>query len=269
MDEINNVSLLYINNLDMKKRRTWTNEELQEEALKYQYKKDFIAYSGSAYVISLKRKICGQICKHMLPLNSLSKKDIYFIVCDKTKEIYIGISFCVHKRYVEHCLRGTDLVKSLLAKEHRLILVEKNLDLKSSIERENYWIRYFKKRHWKLMNQRKGTSVGLYLEPVWTKDKVLSISQEYTGTITSFKLLYPGAYAHALRHDYHNELFQKTKSLNLPKCIVFLNEEITIPELSKRYNINKGTINQRYIRGDRDLELIRPLSRKRKQCLQC
>ena len=238
------------------KRRTWTNEELQLEALKYKHKKEFIEKSSSAYAISWKRNILDSICTHMKPLNNLTKKDLYFLV-GKNKQIYIGISFNVYKRYQEHLIRGTSKVKEILYNTHKVITVETNLTIEEALKQENYWISYFKRRKWDVKNQAKGTSIGLHFSPIWNKEKVLLISKAYTKTISNFKLEYPGAYAHALRNKYHAELFEPTKSLNKPKEILFLGKHTTLLELSKLYKLSKKTLDARFRRGDRDYRLIR------------
>lgn len=239
--------------------KKWTNNMLEQEALKYKYKKDFMINSSSAYTISCRRKLIDKICKHMKPLNTLAQKDLYLLVCDDIKTIYVGISVNPQKRYIEHCNRGTKNVKNILNRNHRFIIVEKQLDLQSIIKKEDFWIRYFIKKGWQIANIAKAGSIGLHLSPIWDKNKVLNISKNYKKTISKFKIEYPGAYAHALRNKYREELFDVNKSLNNNRKINFLNEVVTMIELAKRYNISKSVINTRFNRGDRDLNLVRDI----------
>lgn len=244
-------------------RKSWTNDMLKQEASKYTSKKDFIIKSSSAYAISCRRKLIDKICKHMIPLNTLAYKDLYFIICDELKTIYIGISINPYKRYIEHCSRGTNNVKNIINKNHRLIVLEKRLDLLMAVKREAFWIRYFIKKNWYVANTAKAGSIGLHLNPIWDRDKVLSISKNYKGTITQFKIEYPGAYGHALRNKYREELFDNDKSLNKNKEIIFLNKKVLIIDLAKIYDISKNVLTMRYNRGDRDLDLIRPIGKRR------
>ena len=47
------------------KKRTWTNEELHIEAIKYDIRSDFREGSPKAYNVAFKRGILDEICSHM------------------------------------------------------------------------------------------------------------------------------------------------------------------------------------------------------------
>ena len=45
----------------------WTDEELRQEALKYEYRADFMKYGSKAYYVAARRSMLDDICKHMKP----------------------------------------------------------------------------------------------------------------------------------------------------------------------------------------------------------
>lgn len=92
--------------------RTWTNEELKDEALKYDTKVAFKTTSSSAYAISWKRGILQEICTHMVSngyrlggfdLCEVEKKSGIYFLYNNDELVYIGKSHsCMAARIRQH-----------------------------------------------------------------------------------------------------------------------------------------------------------------------
>jgi len=88
----------------------WNNfENCKSEALKYQYKKDFIRSSQHAYNVSLRLGWIEKICSHMIVVGDRYNKCIYSYEFPD-KHVYVGLTYNIDVRKKSRNKNKTDAV---------------------------------------------------------------------------------------------------------------------------------------------------------------
>jgi hypothetical protein len=89
--------------------RSWTDDTLRQEALKYKTRGEFMKKASSAYNISRYRSILNDVCDHMCPSGNAYKRCIY--TCEfEDGAIYVGLTFSVRQRSVTRSVDTRDAV---------------------------------------------------------------------------------------------------------------------------------------------------------------
>tara|TARA_Y100001937_G_scaffold128590_1_gene206056 strand:- start:11 stop:763 length:753 start_codon:yes stop_codon:yes gene_type:complete len=207
----------------MKKRKPrnyWTKEKCHEIALKYKHKSDFQKEDGSCYVIAFNNKWIQDICEHMTPKASLKQRYIYVFEFIESKSVYIGLTWNLKQRYDRHL----NPRKNEIATIHNQISIDNEFlfkelefcDMDIAGNRESFWIDYYKKRGWNILNKNKAGSLG-GSKLKWSKKSCQEISKLYESK-SDFKKNNINAYNAAVRHKWISEIcnhMKRPKSHNL------------------------------------------------------
>ena len=213
---------------DSKPKNYWTYKKCMEESKKYKCRSEFWAKSGGAYT---KAKNNGWLESFTwlktpkLPEMLHEKENyIYSYEDEANKVVYIGRTVNVKRRHNQHN-RPVKENKFDAIKEHFLKMgselpqpkiLEKKLTYEESQIKEDYWIEYYKKNGWHVMNKAKtglnsGSLGRTYIK--WTYKKCLDESKKYK-TKVEFKKNSPSAYSASIRNKWINDfvwLKRKTK----------------------------------------------------------
>lgn len=134
----------------------WTLESCQELASLCKTKKEFKEKFPQCYQACYKHKIMDQVSNHMIELNNLYKKDVYFIKGLDQNIIYIGISTNPEQRYLQHKIKTNNFVQELLQQNHELLIIEKGLSLREAVQKEKNYIIEYTNLGWKICNKSTG-----------------------------------------------------------------------------------------------------------------
>ncbi len=83
------------------KNNKWSDENIKEEALKYNRRSDFYRGSKGAYNFAWKKGILDDICSHMIRLGDIYNRFIYVIEFENNS-VYVGLTCDLERRKLEH-----------------------------------------------------------------------------------------------------------------------------------------------------------------------
>lgn len=120
----------------------------------------------------------------------MEKKDnIYVYLWEELNAVYVGRTINPKSRHYQHKHISTERTYKF-SEEHcvehpKMIIIENDLSLENGIEREKYWIEYYKKRAYNVINKTKGGQIGKILklteeERKKIKDKCLEKQKDKT-----------------------------------------------------------------------------------------
>jgi hypothetical protein len=187
-----------------KKNGYWTKENCQEEALKYNSKKDFMNNSSSAYVLSLRNNWTNEICTHMDIVGNRYKKCIY-VWKFEDNSAYIGLTYNMKERIRQH----KKDIKSSVFKQLKLYngvckQLTDYIDVElSKIEEENF-LNIYKENGWFILNKAKTGTVGSGIRK-WTFDNLKNEALKYSRKI-DFKKNSGVAYDTAIKKHIINDI---------------------------------------------------------------
>ena len=146
-----------------KPQNYWTKEKCHEEALKYEYKKDFKNFSGSAYSKSHINNWIDEICSHMKILGSKSKKCIYSYEFPDN-HVYVGLTYNIENRDFRHFNNA----RNSAVKEYKekcnldpiLRQLTEFLDVNLAIKKEEEFVQKYEQEGWIILNKVKTGSIG-------------------------------------------------------------------------------------------------------------
>ena len=204
-------------------RGYWTKERVFEKAREYKTKSEFKKGCGTAYKIAringwleeMTWFVDGRIEKYTRKNDS-----VYRYYWEETNTIYIGRTLIIRQkpRHYAHSTSEEDTVFRY-AKENGLAvppmeIIEENITPIEGLEREDYWVKYYKERGYNVLNTAKtgvgSGSLGGINNGKWTKEAVFEKAREYK-TRTEFQKGCGSAYRVALRNGWLDELFQSLK----------------------------------------------------------
>ena len=147
-------------------------------------------------------------------LNSIimsDKKDnIYIYTWDELSTIYIGRTINPKSRHYQHRHIPTERTYKF-SDEHgvehpKMVIIENNLTLDEGIEREKYWIEYYRSNsQYSVLNKLDGGQTGTSDGIKWTKEAVFEESKKYT-TKVEFKKSSSVAYRVAVKNEWIKEM---------------------------------------------------------------
>ena len=196
----------------------WTYERCYEEAKKYNSTAELRKYNKVVY-----NKVWKNGWLNKMPwlvdgrVKMLTDKNdsVYKYYWEETNTIYIGRTL-MHRQKIrdnDHIFDYKDTVHKY-AKENGLAvppmeIIEENLTVKEGLEREDYWVNYYKERGYNVLNIAKtgigSGSLGAISYGKWTKEKVFEEARKYT-TRTEFARGNSGAYAAAHRNGWIDKM---------------------------------------------------------------
>ena len=143
----------------------WTEEMCKAEALKYQYKTDYIIHSQKAYNIAQKNDWNKKHCNHMIILGDKYNRLIY-VYEFLDNYAYVGLTFNIKKRNAKHLslneIKLTSVAKHMSETNltPTLIKLTDYLPVKVAQNLEDFYIEKYKKGGWLLLNKLKGGGLG-------------------------------------------------------------------------------------------------------------
>ena len=197
----------------------WTKQRIFEEAHEYSTKKEFEKGCGSAYQIAWKNGWLDEMTwfiEGRLKAFTIKKNDsVYKYYWKETNSIYIGRTLMRRQkdRDNEHSTDEEDTVFRY-AKENGLAvppmeIIEENITVKEGLEREDYWVKYYKKKGYNVLNKAKtgvgSGSTGAIANGKWTKERVFEKASECK-TRGEFQKKCISAYTKAYRNGWLKEM---------------------------------------------------------------
>ena len=202
--------------------KKWNKETCEQEAHKYEYIFDFRTKSpGACNVAQRNGWLDDYVWLKKLPPkpNDYDKntKYIYAYEFAEQNAVYVGLTNSMIKRDWEHRNRQKSSVNRFSTMINCEIPspkeLEKDVPIHESGKRENYWVNYYKKQGWIILNRAKTgereSSIGIYYPIKWNKKAIREKAKECGYNLTLFAAQYPGAYE-AIQSRYKgllNELF--------------------------------------------------------------
>lgn len=196
----------------------WTKERVFEKAREYQTRSEFQKGCGSAYEIA---RVNGWL-KEMTwfidgRVKMLTDKNdsVYKYYWEETNSIYIGRTLITQQKTRDnnHNTNKEDTVFRY-AKENglevpQMEIIEENITVKDGLEREDYWVNYYKENGYNVLNKAKtgigSGSIGAIGYGKWTKERVFKKASEYK-TKYEFKKGCISAYCAARRNGWLSEM---------------------------------------------------------------
>lgn len=233
----------------------WTKERVFEEARNYQTRTEFSKGCGSAYNVARKNKWLDEMTwfiEGKLKAFTIKKNDSVYKYCwEETNTIYIGRTLMRRQkeRDEEHTSKEDTVFK--YAKVNGLAvppmeIIEENITVMDALEKEDYWVNYYKERGYNVLNKAKtgigSGSTGRIGCGKWTKEKVFEEARKYK-TRKEFKKGCQMAYIVARRNGWLNEMTWFQNGRIKPKKWT---KEIVFAEASKyktRTEFQKGCVN--------------------------
>lgn len=237
----------------------WTKERVFEKAREYQTRSEFFKGCASAYVIARVNgwlKEMTWLVDGRLKMLTDNNDSVYKYYWEETNSIYIGRTLMRRQkeRDKDHIFDYKDTVHKY-AKENGLAvppmeIIEENLTVKEGLEREDYWVNYYKEKGYNVLNKAKtgvgSGSTGAIGYGKWTKERVFKKASEYK-TKYEFKKGCISAYDAALRNGWLSEM-DWFEEIRKPKNY-WNNLEIVFEEARKystRGDFKKGCITAYY-----------------------
>jgi hypothetical protein len=191
-----------------------TKETCQQEALKYQTKREFKASNRNIYQYAYKYGFLDEICQHMISLGNRKYKCVYCYEFPD-KSVYVGITYDFLKRKRDREKRPNDTVTGYISKTGFQPIHKQLTDYiktEEAIFLEAEFVKEYEKNNWIVLNKIKTGGIGgdiLY----WTKEKCLAEALKYD-TKSDFNLYSKGAYDSCRRNGWLNEAYSHMKVFN-------------------------------------------------------
>jgi len=147
----------------------WTKERCQIEALKYNHRGEFSTESTSAYSKSWKNGWLDEICSHMKFCGNKYKRCVYTYKF-KDKVIYVGLTYNLHKRNLQHEKRGSVFNYTKECGIPVLTKVTDYINIEDAKKEEKKLIKSYKDNGWTLLNSSSGGECGGGKKK-WTKER--------------------------------------------------------------------------------------------------
>ena len=199
--------------------KKWYKENVFKEARKYQTRSEFQKGCPGAYRVARKNGWLDEMTwfiEGKLKAFTIKKNDsVYKYYWEETNTIYIGRTLMKRQkvRENEHSTSEEDAVFRH-AKANGLAvppmeIIEENITVKEGLEREDYWVNYYKERGYNVLNTGKtgigSGSTGAIACGKWTKEKVFEKAREYK-TRWEFKKGCVSAYNVAWKNGWLDEM---------------------------------------------------------------
>jgi hypothetical protein len=152
----------------------WTKEKCKIEASKYKSRSEYARENGASYQFAMKQgeEFMSSICSHMTIKGSRYKRMVYaYEFADN--HVYVGLTYNEQKRKDEHLgdKRGPvarHSLKSGISPDYKKL--EDYLDVKDAKNLEQYYIDWYKKAGWLVLNRSKAGALGT-TDTLWTKER--------------------------------------------------------------------------------------------------
>ena len=190
----------------IKTRLKWLKEECQEEALKYNHRKDFKKKSYGAYQAACRNKWIDEVCSHMITLGNEYNRLIYRVVFPNNV-CYVGLTSNLNRRISEHFNKNSVVYSYMEETKLKPIIIEKLTDyifVDDAKIQEEYWKCKSEEDGYKCLNTAKTGGVGCF-NIKWTKDKCEKEAIKYN-TRFEFQKDSHSAYNSARKNKWLDEI---------------------------------------------------------------
>ena len=202
--------------------KKWNKETCEQEARKYEYIFDFRTKSGGACNVAIRNgwlKDYTWLKKKPPKPNDYNRsaKYIYSYEFVEQKAVYVGLTNSMIKRDWQHRNSQDSSVNrfSVICNCDipSPIKLEESVPIQESGKREKYWVNYYKKLGWTILNRAKTgereSAIGIYYPIKWNKTKIREKAKECNYNLSLFTEKYNGAYEAILTRykGLLNELF--------------------------------------------------------------
>lgn len=217
----------------------WTKERCLEIAKQCSSRGEFKKKNDSAYQSSLKHKWIDDYVWFSKPIKELyeEKIDIIYAYIFPNNIAYIGRTINLKNRHYEHSYRVEKDVVAKYINENNIslqepIILEEGLTITEGLERELYWVNYYKDNGYKLLNSKpcgvKSGSLGSLGRGKWSKIKTYNEAKKYTSK-NEFRKKCNSGYQAALKNNWlkdykwfkrpcpHNKIWTKDACLMAAK----------------------------------------------------
>ena len=188
--------------------RKWTYDKCREIAKKYTSKKDFSNGNRGAYRAASKYGWLEELTKDYETLGNKYKRCIYvFEFSDKS--VYVGLTYDPKKRFWQHHHERNSKVYAKINESNEepvFKIITDFLSYEVAGEKECETINSYKKDGWKILNERKGGSLGGLSSLKWDKEKCLEEAKKYKN-VTSLYRNNNSCYMFAKKNGFLDELF--------------------------------------------------------------
>ena len=209
----------------------WNSKEhCQEEALKYNTRKEFSQNSTSAYKSACEHKWIDDITKHMkTDFSDYSlEKSIYYVIYiykdAENKTAYVGLTNCIKRRHYEHQRPDEysgaydSVMRYFISINKELpepIIIFKNLTAKEAAEKEKETYYNMKTVGWTMLNDESALGIIGSTRRKWTKRKCHKEARKYNSK-SEFKENCPNGYNVAIRFGWIDDYtwFERPKHWN-------------------------------------------------------
>ena len=214
------------------KKTKWNKETCYEEAKKYSTRSEFFKGCGSAYNVARQNKWLDDYIWFIEGRFKLfnDKVDSVYVYIFSDNTVYIGRTLMKRQenRRIEH---QNDNV-GLYAKYNNLNMpnmqiLEENLTLKEGLEREDYWVNWYKNNGYYVLNKAKtgvgSGSLGTINNGKWNKETCYEEAKKYS-TRSEFQKSSSGAYKVARKnkwlddYDWFIEVYKPMGYWNKETC---------------------------------------------------
>jgi predicted GIY-YIG superfamily endonuclease len=187
----------------------WTKENCQKEALKYNYKTDFIKNSPNYYQKSVKNNWIDDICSHMEIVGNRYNRLIY-VYEFADNHCYIGLTGNLNRRNNQHTGKEKNSKSSVF--EHinntklipKLIKLTDYIHIEDAIIKEKYYVEKYIENGWIILNKIKTGGLGGN-KLKWHKDACQKEALKYNKR-GHFAKKSQGAYSSSLKNQWLNEI---------------------------------------------------------------
>ena len=190
----------------------WTKERVFKKAKEYKTRCEFYKGCPRAYEVVRKNGWLDEmpwLVDGRIKMLTDKNDSVYKYYFKETNSIYIGRTLMKRQkeRDSEHIFNIKDTVHKY-AKENGLAVppmevIEDNLTLEEGLEREEYWVNYYKEKGYNVLNIAKtgkgSGSIGAIAKGKWTKERVFEEATKYQ-TRNNFRKGCSGAYNAARRY---------------------------------------------------------------------
>jgi hypothetical protein len=198
-------------------RGYWLNERnCLLEALKYESRKEFARGAPRAYDVAREKNILDDLCSHMIRKGNSHNKLIYAWEFPDNS-VYIGLTFCPESREKHRKKSKSDAVtihvkKTGLTPRYRK--KTKYLPVAEAIKKEDFYINWYARKGWKILNRKKAGSIGGNIIK-WHKIAVVSSAQKCSSQ-KEFRERFPSAYLKALENKWLKACYSHLKEVRKP-----------------------------------------------------
>lgn len=184
----------------------WTKEICTVEALKYNSRGEFSINSSNIYSAAMRNDWLDEICSHMELQGNKYKRCIYSYEFTDNN-VYVGLTYNMDKRHSDRMRDNNDAVIKHIIKTKlepiRTQLTE-YINVEEAIKMEEYYVNSYKENGWFILNRIKTGGIGGHITK-WSYEKCKKEALKYN-TKTEFKHNNGGAYSHAWKNSYLNEI---------------------------------------------------------------